>query len=369
MRKNKKHFFIICLSLIITFLTSIALNISDVQAKLNNIDYSNYPKGFSVYNLLNIDNYKGFMEQNFNDFEYKTYYKSPDNVKTNILLDGLKIEVLGCEKNFSEYPLPSCYSDSINFSKLKSGKGFSDYDIINNSNAMLMYNSHLEKIGYNDGDYILINGIRFYLKGILEDNSDVIRHKEDNIIQIFIPYTTFASIFESINIKTVIKTDDFIFKYLNDDVNFLSLSKVNQKINRNKNYLLSTTLPLLIILIVISFISIIILQTILIKGRYNEIGIRRAVGASRQEIVYLFTKETLLSTILGVLIGIVMYFIAFTFIQLSLSSLYRANLFAYNFNVVGAFWLLYVLISFVSILIPTFLGTNINISTILVEER
>lgn len=369
MKKNKKHFFIIILSFIITFFSSIALNITDIQSKFNNIDYANYPSNYSVYNLLNIDNYEEFMEHNFFDFEYKKYYKSSDKVTTNIIFDNLKIEVLGCESDFEKYPLPSCYSDSINFSKLKSGSSFSDFDIINNSNAIIMYETHLKKIGFNNGDYILINGIRFYVKGILEDNADVVRNKSQNIVQIFIPYTTFASVFKNINVKTVIQTNEYNFEYLNNDINFLSMYKVNQKINTNKEYLISTSLPLLLVLFIISFISIIIVQIILIKEKYNEIGIRRAVGASREEIIYSFTKDTLLSTIFGMIIGIIMYFIVFTFFQLFLTLLYKANFFVYNLNIIFIFLFIYAFISFFSILIPTFIGTNINISSILVEEK
>ena len=369
MRKNKKHFFIIILSFIITFFSSIALNITDIQSKLNNIDYANFPSNYSVYNLLNIDNYEEFMRQNFLDFEYKKYYKSSDKVNTNIILDGLKIEVLGCESNFEKYPLPSCYSDSINFSKLEVGSSFSDFDIINNSNTIIMYETHLKKIGFSSGDYILINGIRFYIKGILEDNADVIRNRSQNIIQIFIPYTTFTSIFKNINVKTVIQTNDYNFKYLNDDINFISTYKVNQRISTNKEYLISTSLPLLAVLFIISFVSIIIVQIILIKDRYNEIGIKRAVGASREEIIYSFTKDTLISTIFGMVMGIIMYFVVFTFFQLFLTMLYKSNFLIYNLNMIFVFVFIYAFISFLSILIPTFIGTNINISSILVEEK
>ncbi len=369
MKKNKKHLFIIVLSFIITFFSSIALNITDIQSKLNNIDYANYPSNYSVYNLLNIDNYEEFMKQNFLDFEYKKYYKSSDKITTNILSENLKTEVLGCESNFEKYPLPSCYSDSINFSKLKLGNSFNDLDILNNSNAIIMYEAHLKKIGFDSGDYILINGIRFYIKGILEDNADVIRNQSQNIIQVFIPYTTFKSIFKNINVKTVIQTNDYNFEYLNDDVNFISRYKVNQIISTNKEYLMSTSLPLLVVLFIISFVSTIIVQIIIIKDRYNEIGIRRAVGASREEIIYSFTKDTFLSTIFGMIIGIIMYFIVLTFFQLVLTMLYKSSFFIYNLNMVFIFVFTYAFISFFSILIPTFMGTNINISSILVEEK
>ncbi len=369
MKKNKKHFFIIILSFIITFFSSFALNITNIQSKIQYIDYANYPNNYSAYNLLNIDNYENFMNQNFPGFEYKKYYKTSDKVTTNIVFDNLKIEVLGCVNNFEEYPLPSCYSDSINFSKLKVGCSFDNIDIINHSNAIIMYESHLKKIGFKENDYILINGVKFYIKGILEDNADIIRNKEENIIQFFIPYTTFASIFKYINVKIVIRTDNYNFNYLNDDVNFVSLYKINKKIGINKQYLINTSLPILIVMFIISFVSITIIQIVLIKERYNEIGIRRAVGASREEIVFLFTKETLTSTFFGMVIGIISFFIVFSFFQLLLTTIYKSNFFVYNFNTMFSYLLVYVLVSFFSILIPTIIGTNINISSILVEEK
>lgn len=369
MRKNKKHIFIIILSFIITFFISLSLNLNDIQSKIGTIDYANYPIGYSIYSSLDIEYYQSFMEVNFPDFEYKKYLMSSKKITTNISYENLEINVLGCDIDFEKFPLPSCYSNSINFAKLKSGSSFNNSDIINRSNAIILYESHLKKIGFNNGDYILIDGIKFYIKGVLEDNPDVIRNISKDVIQIFIPFTTFESIFNFINVKTVIYTNNYNITSLDEDKNFISYYKINQLIKFNENRLFSSTLPLLIISFVISFISFLILQIVLIKERYNEIGIRRAVGASREEIIYSFTLESLLSTLLGIILGFISYLIVFTFIQLSLTMIYKSNFFVDNLNIIFIFILLYAFVSFFSILIPTLIGTKINISSILVEEK
>ncbi len=369
MKTNKKSFFITILSVLIVLLSSIALNITELQARIYNIDYANYPKNFSVYNLLNIDNYEAFMSNNFFGLEYKVYYHSYEKVTTNLLNDDLKIQVLGCESKFESFPLPSTYSDSINVTKVKSGESFTDKDILQKTNVMMMYNAHLKKIGYQEGDYIVINGIKFYLKGVLLDNEDIKRNIDENIIQVLIPASTYATIFNHINVKTVIKTFNYRFDYLDNDVNFVSQRKIDMKINTTKDYLFSTSLPLIIVLFLVAFISISIVQIILVRERYNEIGIRRAVGASKDDIVFLFTKSTLIKAIKGIIVGLMIYFIAFSFIQLLCSQIYMANLFVYNIGIILLFATIYLCVSFLTIIVTSFIGSQINIISVLVEEN
>ncbi|MGM9858908.1 MAG: ABC transporter permease [Bacilli bacterium] len=369
MKSNKRYLFIIILSVIISFFSSIAINVSNIEAEIQHIDYSNYPRGYSTYKLLDTDDYKDFMEYHFPNFEYKSYFTSSNDPTTNLRFENLKVNVIGCEANFETFPLPSCYSESINFSSLKYGTSFEYSDIITKTNALIMYESHIQKIGLKDDQYIEINGTPFFIKGVLSDNNDVLRNIDKNIIQMFIPHSTFSSLFKDISVNTIIYTQNTNFTLFDNEINFMSEFKVNNLIETSYNYFVSSSMVSLVMLFGISFISIVIVQTILIRERYNEIGIRRAVGASKSDIIYLFSKSSLLSSLVGAIIGFVIYLIVFSFIALILSLKYFTNLFLFNINMVLIFLSIYLIVCFLSILISTIIGTRINIATILVEER
>lgn len=369
--KNKNNIFLFILSFIIVLFTSLSINNSMLQARISNLDYLDYPQKYSAYNLLHEDDYESFMKEYFTDLKYKEYYCNANTslISTNIVSDNLEIEIMGCVANFETFPIPSAYSNTIVATSLMEGDSFSEIDLIKNNNTIIMYYSHLKKINYKQGDLININGKNFILKGVLQDNSDVKRNYNKDVIQIFIPYTTFLNIFKFPIIKTVVKTDNYTFPSLMKDNNFISYEKVKSIINNNYNYNKQASLITIVSTFAISFIATIIVQYLLIRGRYNEIGIRRAVGASRDSIVFMFTTNSLKVLSVGILLGLIIFFISYSTICLVLSNIYYSSMFILNISKTIGSVLLYLSICFISILIPSAIGSNINISNILVEEK
>lgn len=369
--KNKNNIFLFILSFIIVLFTSLSINNSMLQARISNLDYLDYPQKYSAYNLLHEDDYESFMKEYFTDLKYKEYYCNANTslISTNIVSDNLEIEIMGCVANFETFPIPSAYSNTIVATSLMEGDSFSEIDLIKNNNTIIMYYSHLKKINYKQGDLININGKNFILKGVLQDNSDVKRNYNKDVIQIFIPYTTFLNIFKFPIIKTVVKTDNYTFPSLMKDNNFISYEKVESIINNNYNYNKQASLITIVSTFAISFIATIIVQYLLIRGRYNEIGIRRAVGASRDSIVFMFTTNSLKVLSVGILLGLIIFFISYSTICLVLSNIYYSSMFILNISKTIGSVLLYLSICFISILIPSVIGSNINISNILVEEK
>jgi ABC-type antimicrobial peptide transport system permease subunit len=369
--RKKSGNFLLVLSFVITLFASLALNSSALSSLLSNLDYADYPQEYSVYNLLYKDNFEKFMDENFEGFDYETFYcdSNTSSLTTNIVSKNISIQIVGCRQNFERFPIPSAYSNSITSTSLIEGRSFSDIDLIQENNAMVMYCSHLEKINYKIGDTIVINGQPFVLKGVLDDSPDIKRNREKNVIQIFIPYTTFMNYFSFPVVKSVIYTKNYNFPLFSNDENFVSYYKIVDQVNASAELNDQTSFVSIIGLFAISSIATIILQILLIRGRYNEIGIRRAIGASRDSIAYFFTKESLLVLFLGVSLGLTVFLIIYSSICLILSSVFYTCLIVFNISATLIAATSYLLISFISVLIPSIIGTNINISTILVEEK
>lgn len=368
-QKKKGYIFLLILSFVITFLLSISLNSAGIQSSLQNLDYADYPVEYSAYSTLQVDTYENFMSENFHDLDYHFFYYKNDNPTTNIIFEDLEVQVIGCQSDFQTFPLPSAYSNSIVSTQISEGESFTDVDIFTQSNGMIMYGSHLDKIGYQLDDEIKINGKDFVLEGVLEDNSDIKRNIDENTIQIFIPYTTYSNLFTAYNVETVIHTENYTFEQYDDEYNFISYYKVLDMLNNTESYIISSSYFAIAATFLVSFIATAIVQIILIRGRYNEIGIRRAIGASRDSIVYLFTKKSLNIILIGALMGFLTFLILLFNVEILLSNIYFTNFFIFNFNDTCLYLVIYIFFSYLSVLIPSIIGTRINIATILVEER
>lgn len=370
-KKKKGYAFLLFLSFIITFFLSVSFNSARIESIVHNIDYANYPIGYSAYRGMDSKEYKSVMNNKFTNLDYHFFYYGAKNPDTNIMYENLNVKVIGCQKNFETFPLPSAYSSTIVSSKLLEGESFDDLDIISQSNAMVMYSSQLKKIGYKPNDKIRMMGHDFVLKGVLEDNSDIKRNINEDIIQIFIPYTTYLSLFDSPypNVETVIYTSNYTFDELDDNQNFISYYKVQDILQHTEDYIIQSSYITIGTTFVISCICTAIVQIILIKGRYNEIGIRRAIGASRDSIVFLFTKKSLYTILIGALMGFLTFLVVLFNVELILSHIYFTNFIMFNSNTTFLVLIIYIFLSYLSVLLPSILGTRINISTILVEER
>ncbi|MEG2270185.1 MAG: FtsX-like permease family protein [Bacilli bacterium] len=367
---NKMNLFLILLSLFISLFTSFSLSNNKLQTKIKNLNYADFPVNFSVYNMLQQDEYSNFLENNFTGLPYELFYINIEEyVKTNIVCKDLHIQIIGARTEFQKFPIPSAYSNSIFMTSIQEGKSFDDIDMMNKNNSIIAYSSHLQKIGYKKDMKIVINGIQFVLKGVLADSSDVKRNIDKNTIQLFIPYTTLLNMFSYSYVKTSIYTKDYDFPQLKDDNKFLSYYKTLDTYKKTNEDINKTSYITILSIFVISFIATIIVQLILMKNKYSEIGIRRAVGASRDDITYMFTKKSMIMIITGVLIGLVSFFLIYSVMCVVYSNQYFTNMFIFDIKSVFLFSAIYLILSYVSVLFPSIIGSNINISSILLEEK
>ncbi|MCM1130363.1 MAG: ABC transporter permease [Roseburia sp.] len=363
--KNKTYICLLLATICIAFTTGITINITQHIHYEKSVEYSDFPKEYSIYNnaTKNSNFYKYFQE-----LDYIFYSTRIDNFDINIT-DGIKIEIIGCQDNFLEYPLPSMKSNCLTTTELISGASFDKKDMVLRNAFFIMYQSHLEAIKFMQNDYIEMNGVRFYLKGVLKDTNEVLRNRDKSKIQIFVPYTTMKNIFTDTTQHAIIKTCKYNFENLFEDSNFNSYYKVQKNALQSVENDLINNVVYISGIFLVACICIIILQIITIKSRYYEIGIRRAIGASRGAIVKQFTLQAYLYVLLGLILGVILAYYTFSLYALYKSILYHTNLFIYEIRTTLIMISTYSLISFISIVVPAWIGSKMNISTILIEER
>ncbi len=370
-KKRVNSLFIIFMCLVSTFVSLFAINYVDLNNQLSAPEHMNYPKEYSTYHDLSVNNHMNETEHVFGGLEYTTVFKQTIYDANIVSSDRVIINVYGVKADYLNFPI-STYYNSLAFTKLNYGEQFTNIDIVTKSNSMMMFESDLAKLNFKTGDQINILGTYFSLKGVLNTTNDLKRLELKNeTISIFIPYTSLLELVSNDvqSVFSIIKTDNYKFPQLADSVKFYNYEKVLENrefriddFSSMSNILVGTTIGL-------SIVAIVILQLILVKNRHLEIGIRRVVGASKLSIVSSFTFDAAKKITIGITIGFVVFVIAFFLYALVISKQYYFNLLSINIKNTIIFILAYFNICILSILIPTIIGSNINISSILTEER
>jgi ABC-type transport system, involved in lipoprotein release, permease component len=172
------------------------------------------------------------------------------------------------------------------------------------------------------GEYLNINDIFFRVIGVLESGSIVSQEDESLIL---CPYTTYINYFnrdrefnrinlllsESTNVAQI---DKKIRQYVSKHYNFAeddnsALYTTNQEIQVNAlNQLFSTIDTFLWIvglcLLLSGMVGISNIMLVMVKERTSEIGIKKAVGANRNDIMVSFLCESVVITVIAGMIGL-----------------------------------------------------------------
>lgn len=182
------------------------------------------------------------------------------------------------------------------------------------------------------GSQIRINNIPFTVKGVLVDEG-VDAHGLDRDEDVYVPVTTMQ--------RRVLNSDNIAFAQIiaedgdlipvtveeiteimrerhaltaeeEDDFSIITTVQVEQMIN-SMNKTFSVFLPLVaLIAIVVGGIVIAVLMLTSLKERRHEIGLRKAVGASSQNIYHQFLWESVTIALVGAIIAIVLAVILIT---------------------------------------------------------
>ena len=187
-------------------------------------------------------------------------------------------------------------------------------------------NAAQELIGYSDciGEEISINGIKFKVVGVLEDNDDSLTAVfSSNSLAVYIPYTSLVRLSSSVSSKissfyvsaeadgTTAETESAMYSILYErfaqDEDAFEIDTQDAL----EDTMSSVTSILAILLGGIAGISLIVggigimnIMLVTVTERTREIGIRKAIGASRGVILQQFLLESVVLCMLGCAIGI-----------------------------------------------------------------
>ena len=207
------------------------------------------------------------------------------------------------------------------------GRYIKSADVENASNiCVINENAAQELIGYSDciGEEISLNGIKFKVVGVLEDNDDSLTAVfSSSSLAVYIPYTSLVRLSSSVSSKitsfyvsaeadgTTAEAESAIYSILYERFAQDEDAFEIETQDALEDTMSSVTSILAILLGGIAGISLIVggigimnIMLVTVTERTREIGIRKAIGASRGVILQQFLLESVVLCMLGCAIGI-----------------------------------------------------------------
>ena len=205
-----------------------------------------------------------------------------------------------------------------------------------------------ELIGYTDcvGQTITLNGVRFTVVGVLEENEDSLTSVlTSGMLMAYIPYSSLIRLTDSVSNdvttfylsaaegSTVDAAADAMENILMERFDEDASNMLEEAMNK-----VTSTLSLLLggiagISLVVGGIGIMNIMMVTVTERTREIGIRKAIGASRGNILTQFLMEAVVLCMIGCGLGI---FLSWAILQVVSTVTVSAGItFSLNMGVVG----------------------------------
>ena len=174
------------------------------------------------------------------------------------------------------------------------------------------------------GKNIKINGEVFKIVGLLESKQEGIQGGEDDII--IIPYTVAQRIFKIEEVSTYYflatsselageaekEINKFYYDTFKDEDDYLLINaeSILDQLNDVMSMLTTFLVAIAGISLLVGGIGIMNIMLISVTERTKEIGIRKALGAKRKDIISQFLIESITTSAIGGIIGIILGIIA-----------------------------------------------------------
>ena len=248
--------------------------------------------------------------------------------------------------------------------QLTQGRFISRSDVQNSSRVCVIpEGTAKDLIGYTDclGEEIALNGVRYRVVGVLEDQEESLATiLSGSTKTAYIPYTSLVRLSTEVGSAvstfyigaaegfTLEQAEDAMRERLlerfDDDEDAFSISAMNlieEAMGRIGNFLNILMGGIASISLIVGGIGIMNIMLVTVTERTREIGIRKAIGASRRSILVQFLIESVVLCMLGCLLGI---FVSWGILQIFSTITASA---AITFRLQGRVVLLSVLICFV----------------------
>ncbi len=207
---------------------------------------------------------------------------------------------------------------------ISAGRLMSEIDLENYSKVCLLGNDMAEDLfalGSPVGQSININGDSYTVIGVLTATGSSMGSNIDDTI--IIPFTTarylgsdtsisdlYVKVADGADIdRSVSQVENYIERTLNITSDYYSVSSQDSMLDASSN--VNDTMSLLLggiasISLIVGGIGVMNVMLVSVTERTKEIGIRKALGAKRKDILFQFLTEALLLCLFGGLIGVVM---------------------------------------------------------------
>ena len=228
--------------------------------------------------------------------------------------------------------------------ELAEGRFLKKTDVENNSRvAIISYDVAIDIMGRPNvvDEYIKVNGASYLIVGVLaNDDND-----SNSVYELYIPFTTLTRLSDSISSEIttfyVSAVDEKSLAAAETVLTNLLLDRYRDDSNafniRNQSTILETmesvtnTMSLLLggiaaISLVVGGIGIMNIMLVSVTERTREIGIRKAIGAERQNILIQFLIEALMLSLMGCAVGMLLSVITLQIVNLAGSTSYHLSL-------------------------------------------
>jgi len=213
---------------------------------------------------------------------------------------------------------------------LESGRHFNEMDIKKHSRvAVIGWDIKDKLFEYVDplGKWLWIKGNKYRIVGVAEKKGKMLGFSQDNFV--IIPITTFFKKYGRYNrsITIAIHTESLkAMENAQDEIRIMLRSKRHLSPKEDDNFSIETqqtyldfyksiTGTLYLVMTIISAISLLVggivimnIMLVSVTERIKEIGLRKAVGARRRDILFQFLIESVTLSCFGGIIGIIIGF-------------------------------------------------------------
>lgn len=222
-------------------------------------------------------------------------------------------------KNYTVEGVENSYQQ-ITGQDISLGRFVSDIDVLEHTyNAVVGSNVAIDLFGIEDciGNEIDILGYNFTIVGVLEESDTMLANKDDTVIislstaqrlfndKEFVTLYISATTKENVDIAEEI-VDDFMIKEVGDE-DYYSIINQNMIIDVMNEVMSVMTILLsgiAAISLLVGGIGIMNIMLVSVTERTREIGIRKAIGAQKSDILSQFLIEAVVLSVFGGIIGI-----------------------------------------------------------------
>ena len=222
--------------------------------------------------------------------------------------------------------------------QLTMGRWLKNADVVNNSYVCVLNDAAAtELIGYTDcvGQSLTLDGVLYTVVGVLEENDDSLTATIlSGSMAAYIPYTTLTRLSDTVSadISTFYISaaegstlevaesaiEEILLERFEEDEDAFSVSSQNilEEVMSNITGVLSILLGgIAAISLIVGGIGIMNIMLVTVTERTREIGIRKAIGASRGNILMQFLMEAVVLCMMGCALGIFLSWAVLQFIS------------------------------------------------------